>query len=81
MPIMDTIQKHNSLHFESDPEILESLLFRVNDKQWLTCFFNNLQIVKNVLIVVDTHLLQDDFLLFLQIPKDILFIEADFFSS
>lgn len=68
--------KHDSLRAIPFLHVLDAFLLRIDYEWYLLRLFNDLEIVEDVLILVNAELSEDDCLLVLHEPVDIVLVEG-----
>lgn len=75
---IDLMHEHDSLRAVPIFHVLDAFLLRIDYKRYLFRFFDYFEIVKDVLILVNTQLSQDDCFLILHEPVNIVLVEGQF---
>jgi hypothetical protein len=70
MRYTDPLHKHHTFLLVPQFQILEAFLLGVDDEDGLVGLFDDLQVVQDVLVVVNSHFLQHDLLILLHQPVD-----------
>ena len=78
---IDLMHEHDSLRAVPFFHVLEAFLLRINYKRYLLCLFYDFEVVEDVLILVNAQLSEDDCLLVLHEPVDIVLVESQLLSD
>lgn len=73
---IDLLHEHDSLRAVPIFHILDAFLLRIDYKRYLFRLFYDFEIVKDILILVNTQLSEDNSLLIFHEPVDIILVEG-----
>lgn len=80
MLVVNLLNDHNSMDFILVLKVFQPLFLRVDDKDHLISFFDDLEVVQYILIVINPKLLQYNFFVVLHVPINILLIVSYFIA-